>query len=149
MQRTKRRDTPAELALRSALHRRGHRFRVDHPLPGLRRRADLVFTRDRLAVFVDGCFWHACPEHATWPKTNEGWWRDKILGNVARDRDTNERLARMGWAVERVWEHEKPSEAADRVEATLLRLRRHDTRRGTARTPRNDTPARPKARSDT
>src|SRR6185312_10973627 len=97
MQRTKRRDTPAELALRSALHHRGYRFRVDHKLPGLRRRADLVFPRERLAVFVDGCFWHACPEHATWPKRNREWWRQKIVGNVERDRDTDRRLEEIGW----------------------------------------------------
>jgi DNA mismatch endonuclease (patch repair protein) len=123
MQRTRRRDTPAELALRSVLHRRGYRFRVDHPLPGLRRRADLVFPRERLAVFVDGCFWHACPEHASWPKTNADWWRAKIRGNVARDRDTDQRLVQLGWTVVRAWEHEDPCVAADRVESEIRRLR--------------------------
>jgi DNA mismatch endonuclease (patch repair protein) len=82
-----------------------------------------VFPRDRLAIFVDGCFWHACPQHATWPKRNADWWREKILRNVARDRDTDERLAEMGWTVLRVWEHEDTSVAADRVERELLRLR--------------------------
>jgi DNA mismatch endonuclease (patch repair protein) len=126
MQRTKRRDTPAEVALRTLLHRRGFRYRIDYALPGLRRRADLVFSRDRLAVFVDGCFWHACPEHATWPKQNAEWWREKILGNAARDRDTDRRLTEIGWTVVRVWEHERPDEAADRVEAQLARIRSHD-----------------------
>src|SRR6478672_8045793 len=97
MQATPRRDTPCELALRSATHRLGLRFRVDWPLPGTRRRADLAFTRARLAVFVDGCFWHGCPVHGTWPKANAVWWHDKIVGNRRRDRDTNRRLATAGW----------------------------------------------------
>jgi DNA mismatch endonuclease (patch repair protein) len=123
MQRTRTRDTPGEVALRKLLHARGYRYRIDQPLPGLRRRADLVFARDRLAVFVDGCFWHACPIHATWPKTNGDWWRAKILGNVFRDRDTDRRLADLDWTVVRVWEHEDPGLAADRVEVELVRVR--------------------------
>lgn len=123
MQRTRTRDTPGEVALRKLLHNRGYRYRIDHKLPGLRRRGDIVFPRDRLAVFVDGCFWHACPEHATWPKTNAEWWQEKILRNVARDRDTDRRLAEAGWAVVRVWEHEAPSEAADRIVDLITRLR--------------------------
>jgi DNA mismatch endonuclease, patch repair protein len=123
MQRTRTRDTPGEVALRKLLHRRGHRYRIDQPLPGLRRRGDIVFTRDRLAVFVDGCFWHACPEHASWPKTNGDWWRTKILGNIARDRDTDRRLGELGWTVVRVWEHEDLLEAATRIDAELRRLR--------------------------
>lgn len=73
-------------------------------------------------VFVDGCFWHVCPEHATWPKANAGWWRRKLRKNVERDRDTDERLRALGWAVERVWEHEAAEDAADRIEA-LVRSR--------------------------
>ena len=87
-----------------------------------------MFSRDRVAVFVDGCFWHGCPLHGTWPKTNETWWRDKILGNVARDRDTERRLTEAGWTTVRVWEHENPDEAADRVEALLRRPRRERSR---------------------
>lgn len=123
MQRTKRRDTPGELAVRSILHQRGLRFRVDHSLPGLRRRADIVFTRDRLAVFIDGCFWHSCPEHGSWPKTNGAWWRAKILGNASRDRETDERLQHMGWTVVRAWEHEGAVDVAARVERELRALR--------------------------
>src|SRR4051794_19437376 len=84
MSRTRGRDTGPELALRSELHKRGLRFRVDRPvLQGDRRRADVVFTRARVAVFIDGCFWHGCPEHATWPKANASFWREKIKANRA------------------------------------------------------------------
>ena len=86
---------------------------------GLRRRADLVFPRSRLAVYVDGCFWHSCPQHATFPKNNAQWWAEKLAGNVARDRDTDEKLIAAGWTVVRVWEHEAATAAADRVEAAL------------------------------
>jgi DNA mismatch endonuclease, patch repair protein len=124
MQVTRRRDTPGELALRSELHRRGYRFRVERPiLKGLRRRADIVFPRERVAVFVDGCFWHGCPEHGTWPKKNAAWWRAKIEANRQRDADTDERLVASEWLPVRVWEHEAPSSAADRIEA-VVRSRR-------------------------
>jgi DNA mismatch endonuclease (patch repair protein) len=120
MQATPRRDTPAEIALRRELHRRGLRYRVDHaPLPELRRRADIVFTRRKVAVFCDGCWWHGCPEHRTWPKANAEWWEEKIDANKRRDGDTNARLAEAGWTVVRVWEHEDPVEAADRVETVV------------------------------
>lgn len=114
---TGRRDTKPELALRRALHRRGLRFRVDRGvLTGVRRRADLVFTAARVVVFVDGCFWHGCPEHATWPKNNAAFWREKIETNRLRDRDTETRLVDAGWKVARMWEHEDPEKAADRIE---------------------------------
>ena len=120
MQATPRRDTPAELALRRELHRRGLRYRVDHPpLSELRRRADIVFTRRKVAVFCDGCWWHGCPEHRTWPRANAEWWEEKIDANQRRDRDTNVRLTEAGWTVVRVWEHEDPVEAADRIEAIV------------------------------
>lgn len=113
MRNTPTRDTPAELALRRLLHRAGLRYRVDHrPVPGIRRKADIVFTRAKVAVFVDGCFWHSCPTHATWPRANAQWWRDKLAGNVARDRDTDRRLTEAGWIVVRIWEHEAPEAAA-------------------------------------
>src|SRR5438105_437916 len=87
MQANRRRDTGPELALRRELHRRGLRFRVDHPpVSGLQCRADMVFTRARVAVFVDGCFWHGCPEHGTLPRANGEWWRAKLEANAARDR---------------------------------------------------------------
>jgi len=92
MQVTLRRDTPCELALRSAVHRMGLRFRVDWSLPESRRRADLAFVSARVIVFVDGCFWHGCPKHATWPKANAAWWRAKIETNARRDRETNAAL---------------------------------------------------------
>lgn len=127
LSRQRRRDTAAEVALRRELHRRGRRFFVDRaPLPGLRRRADLVFPRTRVAVYVDGCFWHSCPQHATFPKNNAQWWADKLAGNVARDRDTDFRLRAQGWTVVRVWEHETVTAAADRVEAALVEARARD-----------------------
>jgi DNA mismatch endonuclease (patch repair protein) len=123
MQATRQSGTAAELALRRELHRRGHRYRVDlTPLPGLRRRADIVFPRARVAIFVDGCFWHSCPEHATVPKHNQAWWQTKLAGNVDRDRDTDHRLTQSGWIVLRVWEHEPASAAADRIEELLRGL---------------------------
>jgi DNA mismatch endonuclease, patch repair protein len=116
MKATRQRDTPAELALRSKLHALGYRYRVDaRPIPGVRRRADLVFTRACVAVYVDGCFWHGCPEHGTWPKSNADWWREKIERNRIRDRDTDEQLRSRGWRVLRIWEHEPVSEAVTRV----------------------------------
>lgn len=120
MARQRRADTAPETALRTELHRRGLRYFVDRaPLPGLRRRADLVFPRRKVAVYVDGCFWHCCPEHATYPKNNAQWWAEKLAGNVARDRDTDARLTAAGWLVVRVWEHEDSVAAADRVQSAL------------------------------
>lgn len=117
MQRTGRRDTSCEMAVRSAVHRRGLRYHVDHPLPMLRRRrADMFFPRARVAVFVDGCFWHGCPEHASEPRSNGAWWRRKLEANVARDRDTDRVLAEADWLVLRFWEHEDPEDAAIRIE---------------------------------
>ncbi|NLV80571.1 MAG: very short patch repair endonuclease [Rhodococcus sp.] len=117
MSRQRRRDTAPELALRRELHRRGLRFFVDRaPLPGMRRRADLLFPRRKVAVYVDGCFWHRCPLHATAPKNNAQWWADKLEANVRRDRDTDAALTAAGWTVVRVWEHEDVPGAADRVE---------------------------------
>ncbi|MGI9822194.1 very short patch repair endonuclease [Agromyces sp. Marseille-Q5079] len=110
----KRRDTSTELAVRRILHARGLRYRVDYaPLPGLRRRrADIVFTRARLAVFIDGCFWHGCPEHATHPKRNAEYWGPKLAANIERDRDTDRRLQEAGWRVLRFWEHEAADDVA-------------------------------------
>lgn len=116
MQANRRRDTSPERLLRSELHRAGLRYRLDRPVvPGLRRRGDIVFVRARVAVFVDGCFWHVCPKHASWPKSNAEWWKQKLEANVARDRDTDRRLRRAGWSVIRIWEHEDPRVAARRV----------------------------------
>ncbi|MFC7958609.1 very short patch repair endonuclease [Rhodococcoides kroppenstedtii] len=116
LSKQRRRDTKPELALRRLLHAAGLRYRVDRaPLPGLRRRADVVFTRARVAVYVDGCFWHSCPVHATHPRNNAQWWADKLAANVARDRDTDRRLEEAGWTVVRIWEHEDPAVAAEKV----------------------------------
>ena len=107
------RDTRPELALRRSLHARGLRYRVDHPLPfDRRRRADVLFTRAKVAIFVDGCFWHGCPEHGTTPRTNVRFWSDKIARNRARDADTTARLEAAGWVVLRFWEHEDPGRCA-------------------------------------
>ncbi|OZC48853.1 very short patch repair endonuclease [Rhodococcus sp. 14-2483-1-1] len=120
LSKQKRRDTKPEVALRRALHRRGLRYFVDRaPLKGMRRRADLVFPKRKVAVYVDGCFWHSCPVHATKPRNNAQWWADKLAANVARDRDTDEKLLAEGWRVVRIWEHEDPAVAADRVENEL------------------------------
>src|SRR3954466_10398011 len=100
MERQARRDTKPELALRRELWRRGLRYRVDvAPIRGLRRRADIVFTRAKVAVYVDGCYWHSCPMHATVPKANRAWWIAKLDANVTRDRDTDDRLREADWEV--------------------------------------------------
>jgi DNA mismatch endonuclease (patch repair protein) len=115
-----RRDTKPEIALRRELHARGLRFRKEYrALPG---RPDVVFTRARLVVFVDGCFWHRCPEHATFPKTNAAWWAAKLEANVARDRRQDQQLVDDGWTVVRVWEHEAVNASCDRIEATWRSL---------------------------
>ncbi|OBH31690.1 very short patch repair endonuclease [Mycobacterium sp. E1715] len=116
MQANKSRNTKPEVALRSAVHALGLRFRVaERPIKGLRRTADLVFTRAKVAVFLDGCFWHGCPQHHTVAVTNGQFWADKVEGNRRRDRDTDRRLFEAGWTVVRVWEHEDCNEAALRV----------------------------------
>jgi DNA mismatch endonuclease (patch repair protein) len=131
MQTTLRRDTPAELALRSAVHRAGLRYRVDlRPHSSVRGRADLVFQAARVAVYVDGCFWHACPEHGTWPKANADWWRQKIEANIRRDRESDRRLTEAGWLVLRFWEHENPAEAARVIVRQVRRRRARSTRVG-------------------
>lgn len=120
LSKQRRRDTKPEVALRRELHRRGLRYFVDRaPLKGMRRRADLVFPRRKVAVYVDGCFWHSCPVHATKPRNNAQWWADKLAANVARDRDTDTRLIEEGWRVVRIWEHEDPVVAAQRVVGDL------------------------------
>jgi DNA mismatch endonuclease, patch repair protein len=116
MQRVRQKNTSAESALRRELHARGLRYRIQVPvLTKPRRVADIACSGLRVAVFVDGCFWHGCPLHATWPKENAEFWRAKILANQERDRDTDERLRADGWQVVRVWAHEAPEVAAGRI----------------------------------
>ena len=130
MKANKGRDTAPEMAVRREVHRRGYRFRVDRaPLRSLRCRADLVFGGDQLAVFVDGCFWHGCPEHMSWPKANRDWWKAKIAATVARDRRNDSILSESGWTVLRVWEHDPPQLAADLVADTLAALRSGSSQR--------------------
>lgn len=127
MARVRRRDTAPELELRSELHRRGLRYRVDRrPLKGVPSRADLVFGPAKVAVYVDGCFWHSCPEHGTMPRSNEAFWQEKLARNQERDATVNELLADAGWTVVRIWEHEDIDAAADRVESAVRKsLSRH------------------------
>jgi DNA mismatch endonuclease (patch repair protein) len=107
MQRVRSRDTAPEVALRRELHRLGLRYRVDVPvLPGSRRRADIVFGPTRVAIYVDGCFWHSCPEHGSAPRANSAWWAAKLQDNRRRDQETDALLTEVGWLVVRVWEHE-------------------------------------------
>ncbi|MFJ2356582.1 very short patch repair endonuclease [Frigoribacterium sp. NPDC087798] len=124
MSRIARKDTAPELALRRALHSRGWRYFVDRTIDGTRCRPDLSFPRLRVAVFVDGCFWHYCEEHTHIPRRNSDYWLDKLLGNRRRDVATTSRLERDGWSVVRVWEHDPLREAAGKVEAELLSARR-------------------------
>ncbi|XVX19053.1 very short patch repair endonuclease [Actinomycetota bacterium] len=120
MQSNKGRDTAPELAVRRLVHARGLRYRVSvRPEPTLRRTADLVFTRARVAVFIDGCFWHGCPEHRTHPRTNATYWADKIESNIARDLDTTARLGETGWTVLRFWQHEDPVAVAAAIERAV------------------------------
>lgn len=123
MQRMPRASTGPELALRRELHRLGVRFRVNHP--GLPGRPDIALTRARIAVFVDGCFWHRCEQHGTLPKNNAEWWLAKLTRNVERDREKDDALAEMGWLAVHVWEHEDPAVAAARVRELWLQRRLH------------------------
>lgn len=116
MRSTPRRDTSGEMRVRRLLHASGLRYTVDaRPLDCSPRRADVVFRRARVAVFVDGCFWHGCPRHGSWPKANSQFWREKILANKERDLDTTVRLRERGWLVIRIWEHDDPVSAASRI----------------------------------
>jgi DNA mismatch endonuclease (patch repair protein) len=117
MQANRRRDTGPERRLRSLLHREGLRFRVDHRIGTGRSapRPDIAFIGARVAVFVDGCFWHSCPDHGAVPRSNAAYWGPKLERNRARDRDNERMLEELGWEVERVWEHEDPAVAAARV----------------------------------
>lgn len=130
MQAIRRTDTKPEIAVRKLLHAAGKRYRVDYaPEPSLRRRADIVFTRQRVAVFIDGCFWHGCPEHFRQPSANPDYWGPKLTQNRERDIDTTTRLLAAGWTVMRFWEHEGAASIARQVidaVAPVERLSRAD-----------------------
>lgn len=129
MSRQRRSGTRPELLIRRILHARGVRYRVNTvPELGLRCKADIVWRGLQLAVFIDGCFWHGCPEHATRPKANEEWWAQKLDGNVKRDRRADVELAARGWTVLRFWEHDDPTAVADVICTKLVQLRRPQCR---------------------
>lgn len=116
MAKVRQKGTDAEIAVRRELHRRGLRYRVNYEvLKKPRRVADVALPALKIAIFIDGCFWHGCPKHATWPKQNAEFWRQKIEANRLRDADTNSRLLESGWTVLRFWEHESPIDATDAV----------------------------------
>jgi DNA mismatch endonuclease (patch repair protein) len=126
MKANRRRDTKPETAVRSVLHGRGLRFRVDLPIrpdEGRPIRPDLVFTAAHVAVFIDGCFWHGCPLHGTKPATNSDYWLPKLEANQRRDKSNTQRLEAAGWTVIRAWAHEDPPEVALRVETALSEAR--------------------------
>lgn len=125
MQANRSRDTKPELAVRRLLHAAGFRYRVSYPpVRSLRRRADIVFPRQRVAVFIDGCFWHGCPEHGRRTfRVNSGYWSPKIATNCERDADTNQQLAAAGWTVLRFWEHEDPLGVAHAIAEAVARRR--------------------------
>ncbi|MFD7959623.1 very short patch repair endonuclease [Streptomyces zaomyceticus] len=129
MSRQGSRDTAQELAVRRLLHASGLRYRVNAPVPGMPRRTiDIVFGPVRVAVFLDGCFWHGCPEHATQPKSNAEWWRAKLDKNMARDRETTTHLESMGWTVLRFWEHSPTEEISATVRAAVDREKEQQAR---------------------
>jgi DNA mismatch endonuclease (patch repair protein) len=130
MKGNRRVDTRPEVALRSELHRRGLRFRKEVALrPAHRlRRVDIVFSAVKLAVFLDGCFWHGCPEHGNHPKANTDYWSVKLARNVSRDAEVNRELVAAGWSVIRVWEHEDVRAASDRIVREYVRLQARHAR---------------------
>lgn len=120
MQANRSRDTGPEMRIRRELHAKGYRYRVDaRPIPHLNRRADIVFFSRKVAVFIDGCFWHGCADHYSGPKTNSSFWNEKVLANMARDQDTNEKLQESGWSVYRFWEHEPTERAVEKIQLAV------------------------------
>ena len=117
MRRIGRRDTPHEVELRRLLHRTGLRYRIDAaPIDGIRRRADIIFPSAKVALFVDGCFWHLCPVHGEIPTRNHEWWNAKLTRNRNRDHETDRFLAEAGWISLRIWEHQAPESVVRRIE---------------------------------
>lgn len=125
MRNTPQKDTPFETEVKGLLRQRGLAFEEDRPVAGVSRsRPDLLFPRERLAVYLDGCYWHWCPQHLKLPSHNRDWWIDKLLANVQRDRKHVREFAEAGWVVLRFWEHEEPETVAHTVEETLQQIRR-------------------------
>ncbi|WP_030258936.1 very short patch repair endonuclease [Streptomyces violens] len=125
MSRQASKDTSVEMAVRRLLYAAGIRYRLQRRVPDLPRRTiDIAFPGAKIAVFLDGCFWHGCPEHATHPKANAEWWRQKLDRNMARDLETTEHLTAAGWTVLRFWEHEDPADVAQRVADSVSAARR-------------------------
>ncbi|WP_084518703.1 very short patch repair endonuclease [Bradyrhizobium sp. th.b2] len=118
------RDNPREKAVRAALHAAGFRFRIHLRAPSSRRTIDIAFPKEKIAVFLDGCFWHGCPEHGTWPKSNAAFWREKIERNIARDTETTSALQQSGWLVLRLWGHTPVNDAAASIVASVLSRRK-------------------------
>jgi DNA mismatch endonuclease (patch repair protein) len=122
MQAVKPRDTAPEKALRSELHKLGLRYQIDtRPVKELNRRADIIFRSAKVAIFVDGCFWHGCPKHGTQAKANAEFWRNKIRRNQERDTETNKLLKKAGWKVIRVWEHEDPQKVSKKIYEIIIK----------------------------
>lgn len=119
MSRIRRKNTRPELILRGALWNQGFRYRTSAKLRG---KPDIVFTKAKVAVFVDGCFWHACPKHLIWPKNNAAFWKAKIIGNKVRDKRVTAALKRDGWSVLRLWEHDVSARLDWCVERVVVRL---------------------------
>ncbi|HEY8685489.1 MAG TPA: very short patch repair endonuclease [Chloroflexota bacterium] len=137
MQSNRPRNTRLEVKLRSALHARGLRFRKHlRPVPGLRCEADVVFPRRRVAVFIDGCFWHACPMHATWPVAHSEFWRQKIERTTTRDEANRSALEEAGWLVVGLWEHEPLQDMVRKVESVLATHRASTPREASTRNER-------------
>ncbi|WP_371799594.1 very short patch repair endonuclease [Streptomyces sp. NBC_01707] len=131
MSRQARRDTTPEVAVRKLLHAAGYRYRINERVPGMSRRTiDIAFTRAKVAVMIDGCFWHGCPEHATQPKANAEWWRQKLDRNMARDVETTAHLTAAGWTVLRFWEHVPAANVAAAVRTVVDRETREQGGRG-------------------
>ncbi len=117
MRANRRRDTLPEMRVRRLLHARGLRYLVDVAPAGIKAKADIVFTRRKIAVFIDGCFWHQCERHGPVPRANAEYWAPKLARNVERDRQVNQELTELGWEVLRYWEHEDPAAIADSITA--------------------------------
>jgi DNA mismatch endonuclease, patch repair protein len=145
MRANRRSDTKPELALRRALHQQGYRYRKDYrlDLTGARVRPDIAFTARRVAVFVDGCFWHCCPEHGSQPANNTWYWEPKLARNVERDRAADAALSAAGWSVVRIWEHESVEAAIAAVVAALAAVGGREAGRATDHGPALGAPSGP------